>query len=578
METLSERSHMLYLALDNSLQDCADLPTSDNANSDIVKDYKKMASKCPNSASKSRRKCLAQPDRPRVLIYSRDINDRRYDENNIGDADWNLVAFLKVSDHTLVALVTLNGSLCRISIQSKLNKKPHVGAPSAASSSMTTPSPITTPDIQITPNPDEHIENAAVKEEVEPEEVTDKQPELFLEVAAMSESKCGLGVAELDGKLFVVGGYDRANCLKSVESYCPQTNAWTQEMNLSEARGRVQIAVIEGTVYAVGGCNGSAELDTVECLHNGAKKWKKCCKLPFSRSNAGVCALNDQIFCIGGWNGQSGIKQCDVYAPKDNNWTSIAPLNTGRYQAGVTAFKGKLWCVGGSDAWNVLNTCEVFDPVTNQWTFTAPLLTSRRGCGLAEFNGKLYVVGGSDGSHSLKSTEYYCEETKTWVVGPNLTTARSIVSVVVVQDRLYAIGGFSGKTFLNTVEYLDSQSNEWTTFVPQNDIPAEVEAVKKHLNNGMGSISSDDEVFDEHININGLKLNDDHATHEISLNSKSAVKTNNCHNNINSSNNCNNINSDSKNLIQQHDLSQQATFVSSKNTINDDDEDIPLIN
>lgn len=79
-----------------------------------------------------------------------------------------------------------------------------------------------------------------------------QQPELFCEVATMSESKCGLGVAELDGKLIVVGGYGRAECLRSVESYDPSTNEWTEELSLGEARGRVQIAVIKGTIYAVG--------------------------------------------------------------------------------------------------------------------------------------------------------------------------------------------------------------------------------------------------------------------------------------------------------------------------------------
>lgn len=52
------------------------------------------------------------------------------------------------------------------------------------------------------------------------------------------------------------GGYDRGECLKKVESYCPETNTWTQEPNMNEARGRVQIAILDGIVYAVGGSNG----------------------------------------------------------------------------------------------------------------------------------------------------------------------------------------------------------------------------------------------------------------------------------------------------------------------------------
>ncbi|XP_055539704.1 influenza virus NS1A-binding protein-like isoform X1 [Wyeomyia smithii] len=438
VSNLLERSHMLYLALDNSLQDCSDLPPGQESESDLVQDYKRLAQKCPNG--KKHRKGLKTPGRPRVLVYNRDIGERV--EQSAQDCDWSLIGSSKVANHTFVSLVTLNGSLSRLSIQLRLNIP-------------TTPSPINTPDTVST----------SVSNEEDLSET--QKPELFCEVATMSGPKCGLGVAELEGKLLVCGGYDRAECLKSVESYCPDTNSWTQECNMGEARGRVQIAVINGTVYAVGGCNGTTELDSVECLSKIDNKWKKVCKLPLARSNAGVCALNDKIFCIGGWNGQSGIRQCDVLKPADNKWFSIAPLNTGRYQAGVASYKGNMWVAGGSDAWNCLGSVEMYNPENDQWSFAPSLLTPRRGCGLAEFNGKLYAVGGSDGTHSLNTTECYDEGNKCWVAGPNLTSPRSNVSVAVVQNRLYAIGGFSGKTFLNTIEYLDASSNEWTTFVPQ---------------------------------------------------------------------------------------------------------------
>ncbi|CRK98360.1 CLUMA_CG011720, isoform A [Clunio marinus] len=469
--SLSERSHMLFLGLDNSLQDAADL-VGDKANSDMVKDYKKLASKNPSGNPKSRRKHIPNlPERPRILIYSRDITDRSKDEENRADADWNLIGTTKVFDHMFISLVTLNGALCRVSIQLRLNE---FVPSSETSSGMTTPSPVALSVESDGKQQQSHQQQPPFDLLSIDQQITQLlQPELFCEVATMSESKCGLGVAELEGKLIVVGGYGRAECLRSVESYDPAINEWTQQLSLSEARGRVQIAVINGTIYAVGGCNGTTELDTVECLALGErvgsgdekpKKWRKCSKLPFSRSNAGVCALNGKIYCIGGWNGQSGIKQCDVYCPETDQWTSIAPLNTGRCQAGVFAFNKKIWVVGGSDAWNCLGTVETYDPETNQWTFSAPLLTPRRGCGLAELKGRLYCVGGSDGNQSLKSSEYFDEATQSWILGPSLTTARSIVSVVVVQNRLYAIGGFSGKKFLNTIEYYDEDANEWTKF------------------------------------------------------------------------------------------------------------------
>ncbi|XP_037051274.1 influenza virus NS1A-binding protein-like isoform X2 [Bradysia coprophila] len=434
MNHLLERAHLLYLALDNSLQDCSDLPPGHESESDLVQDYKRLVLKCPNN--KGRRKCLAAPVRPRVLIYSRDIGENEFSV----EPDWNIIGSANVGENSFIALAMLNGQLTRISIQLRLNLPP------------TTPSPVHIPDSM-------SLSSHSTDSELD-------KPELFLEVAAMSAPKCGLGVADWEGKLLVCGGYDRGECLKSVESYDPETNTFTKEPSMLEARGRVQIAVLNGCVYAVGGSNGTTELDTVECLPPNSRKWLKRCKLPMARSNAGVCMLNGNIYCIGGWNGQSGIKQCDVYNPAEDNWTQISPLLIGRYQSGVTSFKQQLWAAGGSDAWNCLGSVETFNPEANQWTMAPSLLTPRRGCGLAEFNGKLYAVGGSDGTHSLNSTEIYDEESKTWIVGPSLTTARSNVSCVTVNGKLYAIGGFAGKFFLNTMEYLDSKTNEWTTFVP----------------------------------------------------------------------------------------------------------------
>lgn len=471
---------MLFLALDNSLQDVSDL-IGDKANSDLVKDYKKLALKNPSNNPKTRRKCLSQPERPRILLYSRDISDRAYDEVTLGDADWNVIASIKVSDHTYISLVTLNGALCRVSIQLRLNS---TVASAETATIVAVPSTVTT-----IPSPiPSSAEIAAAfipfdgNNEIEKiEEAQTSQPELFCEIATMSESKCGLGASEHHGKLIVVGGYGRTECLKSVESYCPVTNKWTEELNLNDARGRVQITIIDETIYAIGGSNGVNELDTVECLQmnfEGKQKWKKCAKLPFPRSNAAVCALDGKIYCIGGNStGQNGIRQCDVYDPETNKWTSIAPLNTGRCQAGVIAYKGKLWASGGSDAWNCLNSVECYDVEEDTWTFAAPMLTARRGCGLAELKGKIYCVGGSDGSQSLKTTEYFDDATQSWILGPTLITARANVSVAVIQNRLYAVGGFSGKKFLNTIEYFDEEANEWTKFAKLQPITAATTAI-----------------------------------------------------------------------------------------------------
>ncbi|KAG5891762.1 hypothetical protein JTB14_012496 [Gonioctena quinquepunctata] len=456
MSGLSEKTFMLYLAIDNSLQDCSSLPTGDISDTEIVQDYKKMLLKDKQGHTKhNKRKILGQPSKPRVLIYNREIGEELEQEL---EPDWNLIASASVGEHSFLALVTLGGKLSTLSIQLRLN------TPS-------TPSPVQTPT---TSRP-----------------ASEEKPDLYCALANMSCQRCAMGCANFNNSLIVCGGYDRTECLKSVEQYIPETNSWKSLPQMRENRGRFKIAVLEEKVYAIGGSNGTTELDSVEMLDMSINKWVKMPKMPLARSNMGVCTLDDLIYCIGGWNGQVGIKQCDVFNPETSTWSSIAPLNTGRYQAGVTAYNRMVYAIGGCDAWNCLTSVEVYNPEEDTWQSSKPIITARRGCGLAVFENKLYVIGGSDGSHSLNTTEVFDEKTLTWTMGPSMTTPRANVEVVVVGDRLYAVGGFSGKTFLNTIEYLDLKSNEWTTFIPKGTCELLTRRKPRSRKNSRKSVSED---------------------------------------------------------------------------------------
>lgn len=112
--TLSDKTFMLYIALDNSLQDCSSLPTGDISDTEIVQDYKKLSLKDKPNGQKGKRKILGQPSKPRILIYSRDIGEELEDEL---EPDWNLIASCCVGEHNFMALVTLGGRLCTLSIQ-----------------------------------------------------------------------------------------------------------------------------------------------------------------------------------------------------------------------------------------------------------------------------------------------------------------------------------------------------------------------------------------------------------------------------------------------------------------------------
>ncbi|GLH14462.1 Ring canal kelch protein [Gryllus bimaculatus] len=252
LDKLTEKTHLLYLAMDNSLQDCTEMPTSDLSDTEIVQDYKKLSLKNHTNTKQNKRKTQLQPAKPRVLIYSRDIGPRTNQEK---DDDWKLIAATKVGEHNFLALVVLNGYLTTLSVQLRCSQP-------------LSPSPVATP---ITSRP-----------------ASEEKPDLYCVMPNMSSVKCAVGCANLNNSLLVCGGYDRAECLRIVEAYDPQHNSWASLPPMREPRGRFDIAVVRGKVYAVGGSNGSSELSTVEVFDPERQKWCSIDPLPLARCNTGM--------------------------------------------------------------------------------------------------------------------------------------------------------------------------------------------------------------------------------------------------------------------------------------------------
>lgn len=111
VEQLVERTHLLYLALDNSLQDCSDLPSGDVSDTDIVQDYKKLSLKTQAQIKKGRK--VMQPAKPRVLIYNRSMED--YLEEQL-EPDWNMIGVNKVGGKYIILLIQIKYKIYKQSL------------------------------------------------------------------------------------------------------------------------------------------------------------------------------------------------------------------------------------------------------------------------------------------------------------------------------------------------------------------------------------------------------------------------------------------------------------------------------
>ncbi|CAB4056548.1 IVNS1ABP [Lepeophtheirus salmonis] len=381
IEDLTSKDYLLFIAEDNTLQDCDLIGEDSQINSERIQDYKK--SNHTSKAKKSPRIYSVKPSKAKELLYTRHINQDEVKTEERSE-DWKLIA--------------LNGSLATLSIIQRIN----------------TPTK-TLSEFNLSVHQQKHTSPRISR----PPSV-DKDD--FTPVAVMNEAKCAVGGCCLDGKLIIlwyliiqlICGYDRGECLNRVESYNPISNRWTSLEPMLTKRGRFGITTLNGCIYAVGGSNGSTELSSVEKYDKRTKKWSVIASLPIGISNNGVCTFGDRVYCIGGLYGQSGTKFCYALNEEQTQWNKICSLNIGRSQTAVTVFQDKIWVVGGCDSWAPLNYVEIYDPITNLWQFGPPLMSPRRGCGLTAKDGLLYAIGGSDGTRSLCTTENKCLDRSCW--------------------------------------------------------------------------------------------------------------------------------------------------------------------
>jgi len=77
-----------------------------------------------------------------------------------------------------------------------------------------------------------------------------------------------LGVAVLENKLYVCGGYDGSSSLSSVECYDPTNNQWSMASHMVRHRSAAAVTVLEGQIYVLGGHDGLSIFDSVRFVLN----------------------------------------------------------------------------------------------------------------------------------------------------------------------------------------------------------------------------------------------------------------------------------------------------------------------
>ncbi|CAL8075498.1 unnamed protein product [Calicophoron daubneyi] len=258
-------------------------------------------------------------------------------------------------------------------------------------------------------------------------------------IADLPSRRCRCGVAVVGGLVYVVGGFNGALRVRSVEIYDPLRNTWHSGPNMECRRATLGVAVLNGHIYAIGGFDGSTGLNSAEVFDLWSGSWRLIAPMSCRRSSVGAATLDGKIYAVGGYDGAARrcLSSVECYDPVTNSWSPVADLTCRRSGPAVCELNNRLYAVGGHDGPSVRNSAEVYSPETENWQRIADLNIQRRNAGLVAHDGCLYVVGGEDGETNLASVEKYDPATNTWVLLPGqMKIGRSYAGVAVIERNV----------------------------------------------------------------------------------------------------------------------------------------------
>ncbi|GCC25482.1 actin-binding protein IPP [Chiloscyllium punctatum] len=277
--------------------------------------------------------------------------------------------------------------------------------------------------------------------------------------------------------LYAIGGYTRlqggrwsdSRTLSCVERFDSFSQYWTTVSSLHQARSGLGVAVLEGMIYVIGGESDSMIFDCAERYDPVTKQWAAVASMNSPRCGLAVCACHAAIYALGGWVGADIGNTMERFDPSDNKWEVIGNMLVPRYFFGCCEMQGLIYVVGGlSDSGSELCSAEMFNPLTRRWTPLDDMKTKRAYVGVAALNDCVYAVGGwNETQNALRTVEKYSLQEEKWFEVSPMKMARAGVSVIAVNGLLYAVGGrtsgrdSSAPVTLDSVEVYDPHTDTW---------------------------------------------------------------------------------------------------------------------
>lgn len=269
--------------------------------------------------------------------------------------------------------------------------------------------------------------------------------------APLLEANSEMGVAELDGKIYVIAGYPASRVsVRTVQVYDAATDTWAMTTPLPVALNHLMPATANGKLYVIGGQTDPnvAYVDTVYEYDPGTTQWNEKARMPTARSAGAAVTIGGKIYVAGGRPPRGA--DFAVYDPAEDKWQTLPNLPTQRNHLIALVHQDRMYVFGGrfeggfqsrqSDA------VEIYDPATGQWTTGAAMPKPRGGINGVVANGCMHIVGGegsaTDPNGVYPDHDIYDPFTDTWSpVGVLPTPVHGVTGAAFVNGLIHLPGG-----------------------------------------------------------------------------------------------------------------------------------------
>jgi N-acetylneuraminic acid mutarotase len=298
------------------------------------------------------------------------------------------------------------------------------------------------------------------------------------------------GVA-VNGKLYVMGGWDDGKAGGVNYEYDPATEKWTKKQPMPRPAHHTALAAANGKIYVMGGFVPPTEtalplgaawqpIDNAWQYDPVVDSWKSLAPLPTKRGSAVAVEVGGKIYTIGGATTMEGpvtddsrgrlgeskkddqffsafgparvLSVNEVYDPATNKWQSRSPMSVPRNHAFAGAVNGKIYVIGGRTGHAFILTAtntdvvEEYNPLSDTWNVPKERMPTARSGGVSGTDGRrIYVAGGEVTTQQLvgayRAIEAYDPLTNSWSTLPSMPMPRHGAAGAVIGNRLYLVSG-----------------------------------------------------------------------------------------------------------------------------------------